>query len=331
MCSWKQKMSRFLVVGLSVASIALAGCGHSDTTKTAAPKGYPVSWTETLDGKEYTFSVDRSPTHAVSMSQATTEMLLALGLEKKMVGTAFQEEDIYEPLQKAYNEVPVLAEKWPSYEVLMATKPDFITGWDVPFTKKAIPAATLHDAGVKIFVPMSMLKKDATLDTFFEDMLTFGKIFDVNDKAAAFVAEQKKKLTALKASGKDSQVVKVFVFDSEDEQPFTVFEGYTTNVLRLVGLENVMANRGVNKTWGKTSWESVVEANPDYFLICDYGTSIRNTDDFDQKVAALKANPALQGLKAVQENHFIRVKLSEITPGVRTVDALARIKSEIQK
>ena len=43
----------------------------------------------------------------------------------------------------------------------------------------------------------------------------------------------------------------------------------------------------------------------------------------------IKANPQLQDITAVKEGHFIRVKLSEITPGVRTVDALKRLAEEI--
>ena len=40
-------------------------------------------------------------------------------------------------------------------------------------------------------------------------------------------------------------------------------------------------------------------------------------------------NPKLQDITAVKEGHFIRVKLSEITPGVRTVDALKCLAEEI--
>ena len=43
----------------------------------------------------------------------------------------------------------------------------------------------------------------------------------------------------------------------------------------------------------------------------------------------LKANPALADVKAVKEGNFVRVRLSEITPGVRTVDALERLAEEI--
>ena len=40
-------------------------------------------------------------------------------------------------------------------------------------------------------------------------------------------------------------------------------------------------------------------------------------------------NPQLRDITAVKEGHFIRVKLSEITPGVRTVDALKCLAEEI--
>ena len=40
-------------------------------------------------------------------------------------------------------------------------------------------------------------------------------------------------------------------------------------------------------------------------------------------------NPQLQDITAAKEVHFIRVKLSEITPSVRTVDALKRLAEEI--
>lgn len=290
---------------------------------------YPVTYSQNLDGNDYDFSIEQSPTKAISMSQATTEMLLALGLSDKMAGTAFLEEEIYEPLADAYNKVPVLAEKWPSYEVFMAEEPDFTTGWAVPFTKRAIEAAQIVEQGIPIYVPESMLSSTATLDTCFEDLLMYGKIFDVEETAEAYVAEQRAKLEAVQEKLKDLPEKTVFIYDSEDEQPYTVYEGYTTNVLNLIGAKNILSGKGVDKTWDTASWEEIVAENPEYIIICDYGVSARNTDDFDQKVEKLKADEALADVDAVKNGNFIRVKLSEITPGVRTVDALERLAEEI--
>lgn len=318
-----------LLAALAIGVTVVAGCGGTQEKKESASASKAITWTETIGGQSKEMKVTAPPKHAVSMSQATTEMMLALGLENQMAGTAFKEEDIYEPLQKSYEKVPVLAEKWPSYEKLMSVKPDFVTGWEVPFTKRGIPAEQIEAQNIPIFVPDSMQSTKADLDMLFTDMVKLGEIFGAKDKADKWVADEKSKLAAVQNKIKDLPHKKVFVFDSEDKDPFTAFEGYTTNVLKMVGADNVMSGQGVDKTWAKTSWENVVAANPDYILVVDYGTSIRNDDDFQKKVAKLKENPQLANVNAVKNNHFIRVKLSEITPGVRTVDALERIAKDI--
>ena len=292
---------------------------------------YPVEYSQNLDGNDYDFSIEASPEHAVSMSRATTEMMLALGLADKTAGTAFLEEEIYEPLAEEYAKVPVLAEKWPSYEDFMAADPDFTTGWAVPFTQRAIPAEDIVSKDIPIFVPESMLSTEATLDTLFDDLLMYGAIFDAQDNAEAYVEEQKAKLAAVQEKLEGLPEVSVFIYDStdDDDQIYTAFEGYTTNLLKLIGANNILSGKGVDATWDYANWEEVIASNPEYIIICDYSVSIRNTDDFDEKVAKLKENPALADIDAVKNDHFIRVRLSEITPGVRSVYALRRLAEEI--
>lgn len=132
-----KKLIAALLIATS-AGLFTAGCGTDQSAKKAPPKTADVTWTESLDGKKVDMKVTAPPKRAVSMSFATTEMMLTLGLQDQMAGTAFKEEEIYGPLADAYAKVPVLAEKWPSYEKLMSVNPDFLTGWEVPFTKRAI-------------------------------------------------------------------------------------------------------------------------------------------------------------------------------------------------
>ena len=329
MKKFTKSLKKGLIIGMStMALLSLAGCGEQPTdTPAKAPTA--VSWTEMLDGQEVTNKVEKVPTRAISMSQATTEMMLALGLEDKMVGTAMKEEDIYPPLQASYDKVKVLSEKWPSYETFMAEKPDFATGWEVPFTKRGIPAERITSQNIPIFIPSSMQKLDADLDTVFDDMIKYGEIFGVQEEAKIWVDAQKEMLKSTQEKIKDLPKKKVFIYDSSDGQPFTAFKGYTTNILKLIGANNVMENAGVDKTWAATSWESVVAADPEYIIIADYSNGVRNDEDFQQKVAAIKENPQLQNVTAVRENHFVKVKLSEITPGVRTVESLKRLAEEI--
>ena len=326
----KKFLRKGIVIGVSTLALTfgLTACGNNPAPEKPVTTS-EVSWTETLDGQEVNAKVDKIPTRAISMSQATTEMMLALGLEDNMVGTAMLEEEIYPPLQAAYDKVKVLSEKWPSYETFMAEKPDFATGWEVPFTKRGIPAERITSQGVPIFIPSSMQKLDADLETVFADMMKFGEIFGATDAAKAWVDAQRNLLQNVQAKIKDLPRKKVFVYDSSDGQPFTAFKGYTTNILKLIGADNVMENAGVDKTWAATSWESVVAADPDHIIIADYSNGVRNDEDFQEKVATIRNNPQLQNVTAVRENHFIKVKLSEITPGVRTVESLQRLAEEI--
>jgi len=318
----------YRALGVTLSFAVIAGTSSivmADTTS------YPVTYEQTLDGDDYEFEIAQAPEKAVSMSQATTEMMLALGLADRMAGTAFLEEDIYEPLAEEYEKVPVLAEKWPSYEDFMAAEPDFTTGWAVPFTQRAIPAADIAEQNIPIFVPESMRSTDATLDTLFDDMLFYGEVFDAQDAAQAYVDAEKAKLEEVEKKLEGLDEVSVFIYDStdEDDQIYTAFEGYTTNLLKLIGANNILSGKGVDATWDYANWEEVIASNPEYIIICDYSVSIRNTDDFDEKVAKLKENPALADIDAVKNDHFVRVRLSEITPGVRSVDALVRLAEEI--
>ena len=202
-----KKLIAALLIATS-AGLFTAGCGTDQSAKKAPPKTADVTWTESLDGKKVDMKVTAPPKRAVSMSFATTEMMLTLGLQDQMAGTAFKEEEIYGPLADAYAKVPVLAEKWPSYEKLMSVNPDFLTGWEVPFTKRAIPAEKLIAAGIPIFVPDSMQDTKATLDTNFDDMLEYGKIFGKEDNAKKWVDGQKKKLEAVQSKLKNLPKVK---------------------------------------------------------------------------------------------------------------------------
>ncbi len=330
------KKFRTLSIILIVLALLLAGCndapksGDSDKKDSAETK-YPVTWTQNFDGKDVEFTQKEAPKKAVSMSFATTEMMLALGLEDQMAGTCFKEDEVLPEQQKAYDKVKVLSDKWPSYEVLMAEKPDFVTGWPVPFTKRGIPADQLISANVNIFIPQSMISPDADLEMNFKDLLTLGEIFNKQENAQKFVDKQTKKLNKIQKKLKGLPEKRVFIFDSEDEKPFTVFEGYTTNILKLIGAKNVMSGKGSDQTWGQANWEDIVKENPEYFIIVDYSESIRNDDDFKGKVDKIKNNPLLKDLDAVKNDRFIKVRLSEITPGVRTVDALERLSKQIHE
>jgi iron complex transport system substrate-binding protein len=287
---------------------------------TSSVAALPVTVTEEIDGEEITVTFEEPPQRAISMSQFSTEMLLALGLKERMAGTAFLEEAIAEKVKSDYEDVPVLAEKWPSLEVFMKAEPDFAIGWGVAFSKKGLEAKSIASRGVKIFIPKSTIEFDATMDTLMEDFITLGKIFEIEETAGSYVAAERARLLSIEKKVGSLPAKTVFVYDSGDTEPFTVFEGFTTNLLKMAGAKNILSGRGVQKTWGKANWEDVIAQAPDYFMIVEYDTAIRDQTDGDSKISYIKSNPKLQGLKAVKNKAFIRVRLADICPGIRNVD-----------
>ena len=281
-----------------------------------------------INGVKYDFNFDKAPQRAVSMSQFTTEIMLKLGLKNNMAGTAFLEEEIYPSVASDYKQVPVLAEKWPSLEELLAADPDFVTGWEVAF-KKGVDSKMIAKNNINIFVPQSSIDFNADLDTLFNDFLMFGKIFNKEKEAHDYVNSEKARVENKKKSTPGQQQFTYFIYDSGTDKAFTVFEGFTPNLLKLINGKNILSGKGVEKTWGETSWEDVIAADPDYFIIVDYSTGIREETDSESKIKAIKANPKLNGLKAVKNDKFIRVKLAEIVPGIRNVDFFERVAKEV--
>ena len=75
----------------------------------------------------YNFTVDDAPERAVTLNQGTTEMMLGLGLQDRMVGTAYLDDAIWPEFAAAYETVPVLAPlTYPSIEKLREANPDFL-------------------------------------------------------------------------------------------------------------------------------------------------------------------------------------------------------------
>ena len=73
------------------------------------------------------FTVEDAPERAVSLNQGTTEVMLGLGLEGSMAGTAYLDDEIWPEFAEAYNTVTVLEESsYPDIDTLMSVNPDFL-------------------------------------------------------------------------------------------------------------------------------------------------------------------------------------------------------------
>ena len=152
----------------------------------------PVTVDFKVGDVRYEVTFKESPKRAVTTSHFMTEILLSLGLEESMAGTCWADNEILPELKAAYDKVPVLSDRYPSKEVLYSVEPDFISGWKSSLNPKRLAGADeLIENGINPYI-ISSLESGANIERVYEDYMTLGKIFDVENRAKEVVSELKK-------------------------------------------------------------------------------------------------------------------------------------------
>lgn len=272
---------------------------------------------------------DEAPKRAVSNDVNLTEMMLALKLQDHMVGytgiSGWKTLDA--TLREGVKELPELSPKYPSKEVLLEADADFyFAGWNYGMKVGGeVTPETLSPFGIKVYELTEscshiMAKAKPTMDDMFVDLLNLGRIFGVEDRAEALVTGYRSELAKIQERiGTVKEPVRVFVYDSGNEKPFTSGRfGIPTAMIEAAGGINIMDD--VEKSWTEVSWEPVIDRNPQVIVIVDYGDVTA-----EQKIAFMKENPAFKNLDAVKADRFVVLAYVEATPGPRNVAAIERL------
>jgi iron complex transport system substrate-binding protein len=267
-----------------------------------------------------TLNFPEPPERIVTMNQNATEMFIALGLEDRMVGTAFKDDPILPQFRDEYEKIPVLSEKYPSLEVLLEANPDFVYGFKSAFSPPKGPATVerLKQLGITAYVdPMYYGDPGLTLEDVFGEIRTLGRIFRVEDRADSLVRTFQNEIRRIQERiPDDGDTLSVAVYDSGKETLYTAGRSLVSDMLRTVGARNVFRDE-VSGTWSSLSWEKLVEADPDYVVVMDYGAVTAN-----EKIQFLKNKSALQTVRAIKDNNFVVLPLSTTFVGVRNVQGI---------
>lgn len=307
------------VLWMIIALVFLSACQQQkEASQTVVPQ--PGTTVE-IENLGRTVVLTEAPKRAVSVNQHVTEIMLALGLEDLMVGTAYLDDEILPELQDAYKKVPVLAEQYPSQEVLIAAEPDFVyAGWKSAFQAEALGSIEeLEKLGIGSYLHESSSIVGPTMDDVIADIANIGKIFQVEDRAEALISEIKSRMGVVEAKvGDISSPVEVFVYDSGDKEPKTAAQNFLNHLIQLAGGHNIFGD--IEKGWPSVSWEEVVNRKPEVIVIIDYGSQTA-----EQKKAFLLQHPALQDVPAIVQQRFVIVPLSAAAEGIRGAEALEEL------
>ncbi|MDT6983500.1 ABC transporter substrate-binding protein [Streptomyces lusitanus] len=319
---------RATAAALALSSVLLTtGCGSSDGTDgdgkatAAAPAGFPV----TVDNCGVRTTYDEPPSRVVTIHQHPAELMLALGLKDRMVGTAFPDSAVLPELEKDYEAIPELAEREPSFETVLDAEPDFVYGgYGSAFDEKeGRSREAFADAGIDTYLNREYCgKKKVTMQDTYDEIRTIGTIFGVPDRAAKLVADLQSRVGKATAAVEGGSRVSVFVYDSGDKSAFTAGgKSLGTELIRLAGGENVFAD--LDDVFGDVSWEQVVERKPDVIAIYDYA----GAGSVEEKKRYLLSQPALADVPAVRNKRFVVLPLTATLVGIRSayaVEDLAR-------
>lgn len=311
---------------LCAAALALTGCAGADTADTnAAPDPDTV-----LENCGSDVALDGAPTQAVTLNQAATEIMLSLGLEGSMAGTAYLDDTIAPELRSAYDSVPLLAQEYPSQENLLAASPDFVyASYASAFDDAAAGSRDeLADLAVATYLspaacPQQSQRLTQDFDAVYQEIIEIGALFEVPERAEALVDELKS--TVAQATADDAGAGRTAVlWDSGTQAPSVASgAGMGGYLLESAGLQNVFAD-DADSPYVDTSWEAIVDADPDVIVLVD-----AEWDPAADKIAFLQSDPATAQLTAVQNNAYVTLPFVATTVGLRAVDGLVALDQQL--
>lgn len=315
---------RLRAVAVALSAVLLtAGCGASGggtaggaKASAPVPKGFPV----TVDNCGVRTTYERPPSRVVTIHQHPAELMLALGLKDRMVGTAFPDSEVLPELKADYEAVPELAKREPSFEKVLDVEPDLVYGgYGSAFDEKqGRSRKAFADAGVDTHLNREYCgKKRVTMRDTYDEIRTVGRIFGVSERADALVADLRGRVGKAVKAVEGERRVPVFVYDSGDKAPFTAGgKSLGTELIRLAGGENVFAD--LDDVFGDVSWEQVVERRPEVIAVYDYA----GAGSVEEKKRFLLAQPALKDVPAIRNKRFVVLPLTATLVGVRSAHAV---------
>ncbi len=304
-----------------VIALTLMASAHA-----ASAADFPV--TVESCGTPITFSAP--PKRAIINDLNMAEMAFALHLQDRIVGlTGISGWYKMTPdFRQAMGTIPELAPKYPSLETLLAAEPDFFfAGWNYGMKVGGeVTPATLAKYGVKTFVLSESCvftaahKKKATMDLLYGDVLTLGRIFGKRNEAQTLVEGWKQRLSALPKPTAGARPLKVFVYDSGEDKPFTSGRyAMPTAIIEAAGGKNAM--EALDISWGTTSWENVAASEPDVIILLDYQTG----SGADALRRVLENHPLMKLTPAVKQGRYLKLQYAELTPGPANIAAVEKL------
>lgn len=312
--------------------LALTGCG-AQVDDGASGQGRSVEVQRC--GETVTY---HDPQRVIAYEAGSADKLFALGLDDRMLGyvmTPTNPDPSTSPYAEHYADKPLLSNDLLNNEVVVKEKADMVVaGWNSGFgDKRGITPAILDDLGVQSFMHTETCfnypgfpEKMRPFEALYTDMERMGEIFGVEDKAAEAVADMKSRMNAVRDSVPDEEDrPSVFLYDSGTDQPSTIGNQVPADeIIEAAGGRNIFHD--LDERYTTVGWEAVVAKSPEIIMVMSY-----RDRPAEQKIADLKANPALKDVPAIKDDRTYVIDYNEAISGPRNVDGAEKFATWLQK
>ena len=235
----KINMKVISIMSLLALSLTISGCSNvknnDKSTMSSSKSNMTMSKTSNDNEKNVvienfgvTTTYDKAPERIVPLSYDAAQILVALGLEDKIVGVATAEgsyEDCLPEYRDKLSKLKVIVEGTPTFEVLLAEKPDFVYATVYSFGKYGVaPVEDFQKEKINFYCINGTYSAEPKFSDIHKDIEDLGRIFRKEDEAAKLIKDLKAREEALKADVKQTDV-KIMAFDSGDKAALTSGKG----------------------------------------------------------------------------------------------------------
>jgi len=305
---------------------------------------YPL----TIENCGYKETFTKAPERVVALGQNTVEILLLLGLQDKIVASAFWPTKVLPQLAEQNEKIKTLTVEIPTLESILAQDPDFVPA-QLPLLlgpeSKVAKREDLATVGVNSYMSPGMCatKKDIgdmygsrqklwDMTFLYQEIADFAKIFNVEDRGQALIADFKQREADLRREfGKNNQDLSfVFWFSSSSPSSDAYVGGKNSAsgfIANLLGGHNAITSE---TEWPTVGWESIIAANPNVIVVSSLDRNRWALDNAEEKIKFLKTDPAVSQLDAVKKGHIVVMDGQAMNPTIRTIYGAEQVGEQLR-
>ncbi len=326
------------------STVVCATFGAVTTSAVAAPTQFPI----TVENCGAKVTVQKAPRRAVGLGQNSAEILLLLGLQDRMVGTAFWPSKVLPQLAEANAKVKLLTVEFPTFESILAENPDFVAA-SLPSllgeSSKVAKRQDLEKVGVPGYLSPStcLERKDGNdqygsraalwnMDLLYREIDELSQIFDVADRGQALIADFRAREATLRnrVSVSDKKLSYVFWFSSPSPTADAYLggkNGASGFIADLLGGRNAVT---AEAEWPTLGWESIIATNPDVIVVASLDRNRWELDRPEAKIKFLTTDPAVSQLPAVRNKAMVVMDGAAMNPTIRTVYGAEQVAEQLK-